>query len=470
MTARILVVDDIPANVKLLEAKLSAEYYDVLTAFSGQECLELAAEKAPDLILLDVMMPGMDGFEVCERLRASDATAHIPVIMVTALSEVADRVRGLEAGADDFLSKPVNDTALFARVRSLLRLKMMMDELRVRQETTGRFGMIENGEGENGDEALVLLAESSEFTARRISGHLQGVGHTVERVSDGQSALARARQGGVDLIIVGVEIDGEDGLRLCSQLRSQEESRHVPQLMVLEDSDLPRLAKGLDLGVSDYIVKPLDKGELIARVRTQVRRRRYHDRLRTRIQKSVSMAFTDPLTGLFNRRYLTTHLDRKLLDIASNGKPVSVAIFDVDHFKPVNDTHGHGAGDEVLKLLATVATNNLRSIDLVARYGGEEFVIVMPETTEAQAAKIMDRLRKRVAQTDFPIDDSDTCLSITISIGVACTANPDDMAEDVLEAADKALYRAKNSGRNCCVAAGGSDLESPAPAGAWDTP
>jgi two-component system cell cycle response regulator len=470
MTARILVVDDIQANVKLLEAKLSAEYYEVLTAASGQECLDTARARLPDLILLDIMMPGMDGFEVCQRLKADEATAHIPVVMVTALSEIADRVKGLEAGADDFLSKPVNDTALFARVRSLLRLKMMMDELRVRQETSGQLGIVETSEGESGDNARVLIIENSEFTAKRVASYLEEAGHVPERVHTSHDGLARARAADFDLIIVGIEVDGEDGLRLCSQLRSQEESRHVPQLMLLEDTDMPRLAKGLDLGVSDYIVKPLDRGELLARVRTQVRRRRYHERLRMRIQKSVSMAFTDPLTGLFNRRYLTTHLDRKLLDIGQSGKPVSVAIFDVDLFKEVNDTHGHGPGDETLTLLATIATNNLRSIDLVARYGGEEFVVVMPETTREQAGKIMERLRKRVAQTDFPIQDGARTLTITISIGVATTDNPDDMAEDVLERADDALYRAKKAGRNRTMSAeaDGGAAEASTAADVWD--
>ncbi len=452
MTARILVVDDIPANVKLLEAKLSAEYYEVLTASNGRECLDVAAHNSPDLILLDIMMPGMDGFEVCQHLKANEATAHIPVVMVTALSEISDKVKGLDAGADDFLSKPVNDTALFARVRSLLRLKMMMDELRVRQESYGQLGIMENRDAETGDQARVLVVENSTFTARRLTTYLADGGHEVEHVQTGEQARQRAREADFDLIIVGIDVDGENGLRLCSHLRSQEESRHVPQLMVLEDADLERLAKGLELGVSDYLVKPLDKGELLARVRTQVRRRRYHERLRTRIQKSVSMAFTDPLTGLFNRRYLTTHLDRKLLDIGQSGKPVSVAIFDVDLFKQVNDTYGHGPGDEVLKLLATIATNNLRSIDLVARYGGEEFVVVMPETSREQAMKIMERLRKRVAQTDFPIGvEGNTRLAITISIGVATTNDPDDMAEDVLERADVALYQAKKAGRNRCV-------------------
>ncbi len=141
MTARILVVDDIPANLKLLEARLIAEYFDVLTADDGYKCLDICAKTSVDVILLDIMMPGIDGFEVCERLKANPRTAHIPVVMVTALDQASDRVRGLKAGADDFLTKPVNDLQLMARVKSLVRLKMLNDELRLRAETARSVGL-----------------------------------------------------------------------------------------------------------------------------------------------------------------------------------------------------------------------------------------------------------------------------------------------------------------------------------------
>src|ERR1700758_428012 len=146
MTARVLVVDDILSNVKLLEAKLTAEYFEVITAFNGQECLNKMDAGAPDIVLLDVMMPGMDGFEVCRRIKANARTTHIPVVMVTALDQPSDRVTGLEAGADDFLTKPVDDTSLFARVRSLVRLKMMTDELRMREETGQSMGLVDAGQ------------------------------------------------------------------------------------------------------------------------------------------------------------------------------------------------------------------------------------------------------------------------------------------------------------------------------------
>src|SRR3954468_7175240 len=146
MTARVLVVDDILSNVKLLEAKLTAEYFEVVTAFNGMECLAKMEQGIPDIVLLDVMMPGMDGFEVCRRIKSNTKTTHIPVVMVTALDQPSDRVTGLDAGADDFLTKPVDDTALFARVRSLVRLKMMTDELRMREETGQSMGLSDAGE------------------------------------------------------------------------------------------------------------------------------------------------------------------------------------------------------------------------------------------------------------------------------------------------------------------------------------
>ncbi len=456
MSARILVVDDILTNVKLLEAKLTAEYFEVLSAQDGMSALDVASNEAPDLILLDVMMPGMDGFEVCQRLKADAKTRHIPVVMVTALSDVADRVRGLEAGADDFLSKPVNDVALFARVRSLVRLKMTVDELRLRQEASGDSDMLdkEPPAEEQIEGAPVLVVDSSESSARKIVACLEETGYDVTQTAIPEEGLRLSRERDFDMIIAGLEINGEDGLRFCSHLRSQEETRHVPILLVLEDIHLEQLAKGLELGVSDYLIKPVDRNELLARSRTQIRRRRYHDQLRNVLQSSVSMAYTDALTGLYNRRYMNANLDRKILEIAETAKPVSLILFDIDHFKQVNDEHGHAAGDEVLKGIAERIGHSVRDMDLVARYGGEEFVVIMPDTPSETATKIAERLRAQVAEQPFPVTGVDAPLTVSISLGVATTHDPMEEADSLLKRADAALYQAKAEGRNRVVSAG----------------
>jgi two-component system cell cycle response regulator len=457
MTARVLVIDDILPNVKLLEAKLSGEYFDVLTATSGPEGLQKAETLSPDLVLLDVMMPGMDGFEVCKRLKNNPATAHIPVVMVTALTDATDRVRGLEAGADDFLSKPVNDMALMARVRSLVRLKMTVDEWRIRENTANQFGFSQ-GKGtflaEPSEKARVLVIEDKPFESDKFVETLKRDEDVIMPVRSGEQGLALAQQNDFDIITVSLNLVGEDGLRLCSHLRSNERTRSVPILMVGEETDMKRVAQGLEIGAHDYILRPVDRNELLARVRTQIRRKRYQDRLRANYEMSLSLALTDSLTGLFNRRYLMVHLDKLLKKNVENNKTLCVLTLDIDHFKKINDTHGHAAGDEVLKVFAERVTQRLRSFDLVARLGGEEFVVILPDVSKDMALQVAERLRLGIAETPFRVSGPAGEIGVTVSIGGALVEAESVTVEDVLKRSDDELYRAKSGGRNRCYFSG----------------
>jgi two-component system, cell cycle response regulator len=448
MSARVLVVDDIAINVKLLEAKLSSEYFDVLSASSGSAALEIADAELPDVILLDVMMPRMDGFEVCRRLKANPRTADLPVVMVTALSDAANRLRGLEAGADDFLTKPVNDIALFARVRSLARLKRMMEEWRLRDEICGRFGGSQSVVEEGGP-ARVLIVEEDAFAAARMSETL-ALAHRVTVVGSCTEAQSRL-DGQTELIIASLTTPDGDPLRLVSQCRGNELFRQLPVLLIAAERDLPRLAKGLDLGANDYLIRPVDRNELLARTNTQIRRKRLQDRLNDNYQRSLSLALTDELTGLYNRRYLLAHLDELVARVSRDGLDAAVLLVDIDHFKQVNDTYGHAAGDDVLRELAARATNTVRSVDLVARLGGEEFVVVMPETGPAIAVAVGERLRLAIANEPFTIRASDERLPITVSIGITSAIAGGDDRDRLLKRADDALYCAKAEGRNRVV-------------------
>jgi two-component system cell cycle response regulator len=449
MTARVLVVDDVLPNVKLLEAKLSREYFQVLTAMNGRDALAKVQAGNPDIILLDVMMPEMDGFEVCRRLKQDPRTAHIPVVMVTALSELSDRVQGLEAGADDFLTKPVNDIALFARVRSLVRLKMTMDELRLREQTSSGFGVAQEINAElDAVPGRVLLVEDREIHQRSLTQALADR-HQVAAVACGDEAVRQARAGGFELVIVSLGLKESDPLRLCSQLRSMEETRSVPLLILVDDSpdEMGRLVKGLEIGVNDYLVRPVDRNEMNARVRTQLRRRRYEERLRANYHLSMAMAVTDSLTGLYNRRYMESHL-ASLLSQGRPDRPLSLMIIDIDHFKPINDTHGHAVGDEVLREFAGRIGRSIRGIDLAARYGGEEFVVIMPDTQLSAAAGVAERLRLAIAEEMFPTSAEPAGIRVTASIGVA---GPGGGSDAMLKRADEALYEAKRTGRNRVV-------------------
>lgn len=454
MTARVLVVDDIPANVKLLEARLSAEYFDVATANSGAEALAICDRAECDIVLLDVMMPDMDGFDVCRRLKNNPATHHIPVVMVTALDQPSDRVAGLEAGADDFLTKPVSDVALIARVRSLTRLKMMTDELRMRAVTSREIG-IESPEreavAETGRNGRILVVDDRRSSYERLAAML-GHEHVVDVEPDPNGALFRTAEGDYDLMIVSLGLENFDGLRLCSQLRSLDRTRSLPILALCEPDDNAKLMRGLEIGINDYLLRPIDKNELLARVRTQIRRKRYTERLRDNVQLSIEAAITDGLTGLYNRRYMETHLTTLVEQAAGRNKPLAALVLDIDYFKSINDTYGHDAGDDVLREFAIRVRKSIRGIDLACRYGGEEFVIVMPETDMAVAATVAERLRRRIATEPFPVEQGRRSIDVTISIGIAAIEGTDDTAALLLKRADQALYRAKRDGRNRVVA------------------
>ncbi len=451
MTARILVVDDIAPNVMLLEAKLSADYYDVLTAYDGPTALELAATASPDIVLLDVMMRGMDGFEVCRRLKSDPRTRHIPVVLVTALDGRRDRLTGLEAGADDFLTKPIDDVSLFARVKSLTRLKLVIDELRQREASGRRMGVIESaGARLDGLGGRIIVADDHPQQGKRIFEELAVDHRPVLEPDPEQAQLAAGAR--ADLLIVNAASQNFDGLRLAARIRSDEQTRHVPILAVVNGDDRGRAAKALEIGVNDVLPRPVDPEELSARVRSLIRQKRYTDFLRNNLDQSLELAVTDPLTGLHNRRYMNGQLGPLVKRACKGGEPVSALLIDIDHFKRINDTFGHGVGDHVLRDFAVRLATNIRAIDLACRYGGEEFVVVMPDTGPEDAHRIAERLRRHVAASPFRPSGVAEPLVVTISVGVATTEGEGDTPDALLARADAGVYAAKAGGRNQVVA------------------
>jgi two-component system cell cycle response regulator len=449
MTARILVVDDVEANVRLLEARLSAEYYQVLTAGNGPAALQVAAAERPDIILLDVMMPGMDGFTVCKKLKEEAETRHIPVVLLTALDGRSDRLAGLESGADDFLTKPIDDLMLLARVRSLTRLKSVIDELREHEASGRRMGVIAGAASRlGGSGGRILIVDDNSRQAERLAAELS-VEHRPVVELDPEQAMIAAR-GPVDLMIVNTAARGFDGLRLAAQVRLDEGARNLPLLAIVDFDDRPRLMKALEIGVNDLLARPVDPGELAARARTQIRRKRYTDYLRNNLDLSLELAVTDQLTGLHNRRYMAGQLKALVERAAQGGEPVSLLALDIDHFKKINDTFGHDIGDEVLKQFAVRLASNVRAIDIPVRHGGEEFLVVMPDTRLEDARRIAERIRLHVSGEPFrPAGES---LDVTISIGVAATLPGEIRPDGLLKRADEAMYEAKAGGRNRVIA------------------
>ena len=292
-----------------------------------------------------------------------------------------------------------------------------------------------------------MIIDEDELAAAKMAETLEPIAGVTTRFANCAEALA-SLDDDIELVIASLSVGGGDPLRLITQCRANEALRQLPILMIADDNDLPRLAKGLDLGANDYLVRPVDRNELLARTVSQIRRKRLQDRLSDNYRRSLSLALTDELTGLYNRRYLFAHLDELMARANRDAFGIAILLFDIDHFKAVNDTHGHAAGDEVLRELAARTIGCVRSVDLVARLGGEEFVVVMPEIDLAIATAVGERLRQAVAMKPFSLKVSGEALHMTISIGAAAATAGGDTRDQLLKRADDALYRAKTSGRN----------------------
>lgn len=449
MTANVLVVDDLEPNIKLLEAKLLSEYYTVFTANSGIKGLQLLKEHKIDIILLDVMMPDMDGFETCRRIKADPETTHIPVIMVTALSDIEDRIKGLEAGADEFLTKPINDIPLFARVKSLSRMKNMIDELKLRNKTNAELGASIIEFKDNFTDSKILLINDDVIQIKNLSKMMSRFSPQIRTVTKA-SELDLPVDYVPDLVIVSCQFEEGDPLRICVMLKSKENFNHTILMMLAEEENLPMVIRGMELGVNDYFIYPVDENELLARLRTQLRRKQYQDDLRNELEQSVNLSIKDGLTGVFNRRYFDIHINQMMKKASESNRPLCLMMFDIDHFKIVNDTYGHQAGDEILRSFTNTLKNNFRVTDLIARYGGEEFAVLLCDTSIDEAMIVAERVRGNVEALEFVIPTQTVRIKKTTSIGVTKYKNHENI-NSFIERADNALYEAKETGRNKIV-------------------
>jgi two-component system cell cycle response regulator len=388
----------------------------------------------------------MDGFECCRQLKDDPVTLHIPVIMVTALGELDERLRGLEVGADDFLTKPVDYDTLIARVRGLVRLKRLLDEWRARGDTARSLGLTtDRAHSPSVAGARALVVDDWDQNAQNIQDALAEDGVISAYARSGYDAVRLTTTINFDLLVVNLSLADEDPLKLVSVLRAADTTHETPLLLVAEAGEKDRILRGFELGANDWLIQPLDPHELRARARNQIRRKFYQDRLRSDLGTALELALTDPLTGLYNQRYLRRHLS-SLME-TGQGRQLAVLMMDVDHFKSVNDRFGHASGDRALRLIADSLRGNTRVFDSVARYGGEEFVIVMPGTGPAEAAAAAERLRSAVEEIEFNTPGA-VRVPLTVSVGVACTPTPSCAPEVLLQTADMALYDAKRNGRN----------------------
>lgn len=452
-TGRVLLVDDSLIALEAIGSKLKEHGLDVGVTDSPREALELATEKGRsyDLFILDVMMPEMNGHELTRRLRAHPRSANTPILLLTTLDSTDDRVAGLAAGADDFFTKAVPDAEMLARVRSFISLGKMRAYLLAQHEAMAR--VIREPEYEPPRARVEILHHEADV-AKQLAEALRdtSLGFDCDVVVRPPS---RAVSEETDVLVVSypLALGGEQPL-----LRRYGFDESAPPIMVVDafESSVRRVT-AFDAGADDYITPQTPPAELAARLASTLRRQRRQQQLRTARDRATLAAVTDPLTGLYNRAYFQEALAVEAKRVDRYGRPMTVALLDLDHFKRVNDTLGHGAGDQALREVAARLRRAVRNTDVLARYGGEEFVVMLPETGVKSALQAAERLR--VAVDGLTVTGAQGgSRAITVSIGVACLPTHAATLSELMEHADSALYSAKRAGRNrVCLAAPGTE-------------
>jgi two-component system cell cycle response regulator len=461
MSGQILIVDGMATNRIVLKVKLNAASHEVVQAGSVAEALRLVGASVPRLVLASAALPDLPGVELCRRLRAAPATAQVPVVLIATAADAAARHAALAAGADEVLVRPLNEMALMARIRGLLRSHQADMELQRRAETCRDFGLAEAAEGFQLPPRVALVAPDAAAALgwrAALCPHLPGD----FRPLTASAALAGAGQPGApDLYLIAADLaEPGAGLRLIADLRARIGGHHAGLCLASLQPWAEQAALALDLGANAVVPLPLDGAETALRLRRLLARQRRTEALGQAVREGLQLAATDPLTGLWNRRYALAHLDRVAAQALTSGGDFAVMVLDLDRFKAINDRHGHAAGDIVLHNVATRLQRGLRPSDLVARIGGEEFLVVLPDTPAEAARSVADRLCRAIATAPIPLPGVAGGITVTISAGLALlqarapaaaevgAPAARDLAQRMLERADAALFAAKHDGRN----------------------
>ena len=448
---RILVVDDEPNNVKLISAMLFKEHFDIITAYDGNAALEIVNSRKIDLILMDIMMPEIDGYQVTQLIKQNPQTKDIPIILVTALQSEHDKKLGFDAGADEFLTKPINKIEIIARIRSMLRLKQYREQMVVRIQSEGQktiSSLNEKSFRNKNNVQNVLLVEDNDKDSKLIQQLIINEPYQLMRVKSGEEAIALTANEKIDLILLDIILPGLDGYQVCQHLKNDDRTRDIQVVMVTGLSDLESRLRGVEEGVDDFLVKPIDNRELKSRINALLKKKSYHDLLQSHREQALSLAVTDGLTQLYNQSYFKRYLDIEIARAQYHQYNVGLLIADLDDFKKYNDELGHLFGDDILKFFARLIRSHIQEIDFPVRYGGEEFAIVFPYAEVEKVIAVAERIRKSVERYVFPEVENPLLAHITVSIGIAFCPLDAVKSNELIEKADHRLYHAKKSGKN----------------------
>jgi two-component system cell cycle response regulator len=442
---RILIVDDEPLNVKLLEAILSSDSYEFSRAFNGEQALKKVNEDYPDIILLDIMMPGMDGFEVTRRLKGSSETRDIPIILITAYDIADYKVIGHEAGADEFLNKPVKAPELKSRVKSLLHTKEYQDKLKLQKQAEhDKPGDNQDKtlDGES-DTSLVLIVFEEEKNAESIKMFLHGQPYEVIVEKSAKNAIALSNQRPIDLILLDARPQGKECFEICRSLKEREQTANTQILVVADSEYLETNHEQFELWSDDFLIKPISVHEVRSRVKALVKKKTFLDRIYVGAEGSVHSAITDSLSGLANKSYFKYFLSHEIKRSLRDSRPIALIMMELKDVKHNPNYMGHPAGEELLKDLGTLIKENIRDVDLGARYKEQQFAMALINTDGNGAVIVADRLKGLIKNHFSKNTDNISAESPVLNIGIAVYPSDAESIESLINHAEKELSESK---------------------------
>jgi len=441
----VLVVDDSKTNVRLLKSMLPDDLYEVTEAYSGQEALDVVAASQPDVIFLDIMMPDLDGYEVTRRLKSDPETDHIPIVLVTALEGMDERVQGFELGAEDVLVKPVRKAEVISRARSMVRLSEYQKQLNIRDQAAETFsiGTLDEEKKRVRKRPSVLLVEDSKQDAHVFLVNFGTGEFDIEVAMDGKQALRHLEEKEFDLILLDLVLPDMDGLEILTRAKGIEYSKRPQVVIVTALNDLETRLKGIEHGADDYLIKPVHPRELQVRIEVLLRKKTFMDNLRDDSRDSLSSAMKDRLTGVYNKAYLDRYIELEMKRSKRHQYPVSLVRVAIDNFRDYNVQLGYLVGDLVLRDVASILKNTFREIDLIARLDGDEFAVILPYCSARTTDEAVDRACDAVFTHPFPTEQDLVPGSVSISTGAATHPGEASTAEELMKLAEEALSQEK---------------------------
>ncbi|MEC7794977.1 MAG: diguanylate cyclase [Pseudomonadota bacterium] len=455
MTGRILIADDRFASRLMLSALFSGAFYDVMQADRSEDVGAIVQKDQPGAVLISDGISGLGALALCDSLRGGDETRHVLRIVLTDRADATRCAMLIKAGADEVIPRSCSDAEILARVRRLFEYRARMSDLTMQElpgirpaglaEAAGAFAPPPRVAIFSGDAQAEDWARALSLPAVQVLGP------------------ADALPPGVDLALLDADSLGRDATLRLTARAARLDQEAGPEVLLAHSgpgsTDPAVVIEALDYGAGGVMTLPFHADEALARLTLLADRRRAMLRTRDQLRHGLQSALTDPLTGLYNRRYALPRLDQLIRDSRTRSTPVAVLMGDLDHFKWVNDTFGHPAGDAVLQAIGRCLSDTLGTSGIASRVGGEEFLILLPGCARAEASALARRLRLAVARTCVPYPGAPDGLQVTMSIGLATLdgpaarqfRTPEEDASRLLTRADQALYRAKAAGRDCVI-------------------